>query len=255
MKAKKSLGQNFLKSKSIIKKMIEVSNLSKKDLVIEVGPGKGILTKELLRSGAEVLAIEKDDQLFEFLNEKFLEEIKNKKLKLIHEDVMDLDFEKISKKDFKIVANIPYNITGGLIRKIFEERNLPKQIVLMVQKEVAERIVARDKKESILSLSVKAYGEPRYVTKVKKEFFSPKPKVDSAIISIENISKKNFANKKSEEKFFEYLKAGFAHKRKKLSSNLKSLDKNIEAKLESLKLNKNTRPEDVSLSDWIKIIS
>ena len=188
------------------------------------------------------------------LTEKFAKEIAEKKLILINDDILEFDVQKILKRfseiiNYKIIANIPYNITGAILKKFLTEKNQPERMVLMVQHEVAKRIIAQDGKESILSVSVKAYGEPKMVMKVGARYFSPAPKVDSAVILIKNISRKTFEeNKINEERFWEIVKAGFAHKRKKLSSNLKNV---FPAQNESLKTMGNKRAENLSLAEWI----
>src|SRR5258708_2066529 len=241
-KARKSLGQNFLKSKPAIKKIIEAGEISSKDVILEIGPGKGVLTEGLLERALQVIAIEKDQELFELLKNKFSKKIDSSKLKLLNDDI--LDFHPGSIGRYKIIANIPYNITGAILKKFLTNKNQPERMVLMVQHEVAQRIIG--KKESVLSISVKAYGEPKMVMKVPARYFSPSPKVDSAIISIKNISRKNFIeNGINEEKFWEIVKKGFAHKRKKLSSNLKSIVS------KEKELFKDKRAEDLSLKDWI----
>jgi len=251
MKAKKSLGQNFLKSKAVTKRMVGTANIGSSDFVMEIGPGKGVLTDILLETSAKVVAIEKDDNLFTLLQEKFKEQIQSEQLKIIHDDVLEIDLDEISEKNYKIVANIPYNITGALFKKIFSSKILPQQVVMMVQKEVAQRIIARDGKESIISIATKAYGDPKIVMKVKKELFSPKPKVDSAVISIENISRDRFKNL-SEEKFFEVLRVGFAHKRKKLSSNLKiKFGGKVKEALKKTNVDENQRPEEITIDQWV----
>ncbi len=245
-KAKKSLGQNFLKSHLAIRKIIEAGEIKKEDVILEIGPGKGVLTEKLLESAGVVIAIEKDSGLVELLKEKFKKEIEEKKLILVEGDILDLkpSTYNLETRTYKIIANIPYNITGAILKKFLTAERQPERMILMVQKEVAERIVARDKKESILSISVKAYGEPKMVMKVPARYFSPAPKVDSAVIAINNISRKNFTPPLSspsqgrssgavqhsmlhsqafEDKFWEIVKTGFAHKRKKLSGNLKNL--------------------------------
>ena len=256
--AKKSMGQNFLKSKEALFKMCDASALSLEDVVVEIGPGKGALTEKLLERAGQVIAIEKDRDLMELLNEKFENEIKNKKLILLNEDILYFDPEKYNLKNggFKIVANIPYNITGLIIRKFLSEEPKPISMTLLVQKEVAERIVARDGKESILSLSVRAYGDPKYIMKVHKRFFSPAPKVDSAIIHIGNISNKHFKDKEEEDAFFSLIKAGFAHKRKVLRKNLEELYRNIEKIDEIFKklgINEKSRAEDIKFEKWLEI--
>lgn len=256
-KAKKSLGQNFLKSKSALDAMCKSSDLFKSDVVLEIGPGKGALTEYLLRHVDKVIAIEKDHNLCEILSEKFKEEITSGHLVLVKGDVLEFEpsIFNLGKSEYKIIANIPYNITGAIIKKFLTIANHPESMTLLVQKEVAERIVARDGKESILSISVKAYGTPKYVMKVGKKFFTPQPKVDSAIITIKNISKNNFLNLKEEERFFEIVKAGFAHKRKVVIKNLEDVLPKIKLQnyFEETKQNPKSRAEDFGLKEWLDI--
>lgn len=252
MKAKKSLGQNFLHSKSALRAIIGASDLVGDDIVLEIGPGKGVLTKELLSFAGKVIAVEKDSRLIQNLKEKFSKEIEESKFDLIEGDILDFDPEILSfyKLGYKVVANIPYYITGAVIRKFLSTKYQPDLMVLMVQKEVGRRIVARDKKESILSLSVKSYGTPRYITTVKKESFRPEPKVDSAILLVENISKDFFADF-SEEVFFEIIKKGFGSKRKTLRNTLKPLlGEKVEEILASVDVDPRTRAEDLALEAW-----
>jgi 16S rRNA (adenine1518-N6/adenine1519-N6)-dimethyltransferase len=278
MKAKKSLGQNFLKSIPALNQIIKAGEISAEDIILEIGPGKGALTEKLLEKAKTVIAVEKDHELFVLLKEKFSKQITMGSLVLVHDDILDFDVdeavsiftnglagigtrgsEDLSKnlklRNYKIIANIPYNITGAILKKFLTAKHQPEQIVLMIQQEVAKRIVARDEKESILSISVKAYGEPKMIMKVPARYFSPAPKVDSAVICIKNISRKIFAPTKigvpagvGEEKFWEIVKAGFAHKRKKLSGNLKNIISS--EKLKNLGF-ADKRAEDLSLKDWI----
>ncbi len=309
-KAKKTLGQNFLKSELALRKIIEVGEIKPDDIILEIGPGKGALTKKILEKAGTVIAVEKDRELIEFLKTKFAKEITTKKIILVEDDILKFNLEqdilertlgrsdgdgqrKFSAENFrgesenillpisyKIIANIPYNITGAILKRFLTEKNQPERMVLMVQNEVAKRIVASDKKESVLSISVKAYGEPKMVMKVPARYFSPEPKVDSAIIIIKNISRRLFEKNNTspqpspcqgeggngtvqnkildsqafEEKFWEIVKTGFAHKRKKLSGNLKSL-KNYEVltKNDFMQTLGNKRAEDLTLEDWISL--
>lgn len=251
--AKKSLGQNFLHAPQVISAMIHAGEISKEKIVLEVGPGKGVLTAKLLETGVHIIAIEKDDRAVLFLKEKFNEEIKSEKLKLIHGDILEFNEKGLGK--YILIANIPYYITGEFMRKFLETENQPERMVVMLQKEVAKRIV--DKKESILSISVKAYGNPRYLMTVPKKFFRPMPNVDSAVLVIDNISKKFFLESKIDEKsFFEILKAGFAHKRKVLIRNLeeKIPKETLEMIWEREGIPKDIRAENVTLEMWKRIV-
>ncbi|MFA5652002.1 MAG: 16S rRNA (adenine(1518)-N(6)/adenine(1519)-N(6))-dimethyltransferase RsmA [Candidatus Paceibacterota bacterium] len=255
--AKKSLGQNFLKSKLALLAMIKAGEITNKDTVLEIGPGQGALTEKLLETGGKVIAVEKDDRLIEFLNEKFANEKKKGQFKLIHDDILELDLDTIGLKNgnFKLIANIPYYITGLIFRKFLEGNIQPSKLVIMVQKEIADRIIARDEKESLLSLSVKAYGMAKKIMKVEKENFSPAPKVDSAILLVDNISKV-FFEEIDEKSFFEVIKTGFAHKRKMLIANLKEkFGKNDLQKIfQDLKISEKTRSEDLKLENWKELI-
>lgn len=256
-KAKKSMGQNFLKSEPALRMMCEAGEVSDKDIVLEIGPGKGALTSRLLEKSKKVIAIEKDRDLITILEDKFAEEIENKKLELINQDILEFDPNSYGLKNdgYKIIANIPYNITGAIFKKFLSEKTAPETMVLLVQKEVAMRIVATDKKESILSLSVKVYGNPKYMMKVGKRFFSPAPKVDSAIVAITNISKNNFNSQESEEKFFLIIKSAFSHKRKVLRKNLEGITTAdiIESMFKNLKIDPKARAEDLPLPMWLEI--
>lgn len=256
MKPKKSLGQNFLTSGKAIFEIVKAGEIRKGETVLEIGPGKGALTEELLKSNIKVIAIEKDRDLIPFLEGKFKEEIKNKKLEIIEGDILDLNIKKIlnPKDKYKIIANIPYYITGAIIEKFLEEENSPEILVLLMQKEVAERIVARDKKESILSLAVKFFGTPKIVYKVSAGSFFPKPKVDSAVLKIE-INKKNKEKEKIKDLYIQIVKKAFAYKRKMMLNNLKKETKDIawDNIFEKLNINKNTRAEDLDENIFISI--
>ncbi len=249
------MGQNFLKSEPALRMMCEAGNVDSKDTVLEIGPGKGALTSKLLEKAKKVIAVEKDRDLIKVLEEKFKEEIEIGKLKLVNGDILEFDPETygLKKAEYKIIANIPYNITGAILKRFLGDVTKPSTMILLVQKEVAMRIVARDKKESILSLSVKAYGTPKYMMKVGKRFFSPSPKVDSAIVAITDISDKNFKTKKYEDVFFQVLKMGFAHKRKVLRKNLEDVTTpfHIQNMFVSLGLDTKVRAEDLTLSIWL----
>ncbi len=253
VRAKKALGQHFLTSGSVAKKLVDSASVTSDDIVVEIGPGKGMITNFLLQKASCVIAVEKDKQMIEYLKEKFSQEISSQKLILVHDDILNFKPQnwKLEIGNWKLIGAIPYYITGALLKKILSEINYPSTIALIIQKEVAQRIVARDNKESILSISVKAYGAPHYIEKVPRKLFSPEPNVDSAIISIQKISKKNFESV-SEKKFFTVLKSGFAHKRKMLKKNLESVfpKEKIADIFSSCSIQENARSENLSLADW-----
>jgi 16S rRNA (adenine1518-N6/adenine1519-N6)-dimethyltransferase len=250
MKPKKSLGQNFLTSIPARNAIVAAGEIDKDDVILEIGPGKGMLTEALLESAHTVIALEKDRELIPYLEEKFKSFIQSKKLILIQGDVLTYTPETIR---YKIIANIPYYITGAIFSKFLSEVHQPTQMVVLIQKEVAERIVARDGKQSLLSLSIWAYGEPKLVYRVSKGSFNPVPKVDSAVLLIKNISKKNFASSLEENNFFTLIRAGFAHKRKLVIRNMEHLfEKDLLQNLfERRGLSEKSRAEDLSLQDWL----
>lgn len=249
MKPKKHFGQNFLTSIPARIAIVNAGNLTASDNVLEIGPGKGFLTVGLLDTGAQVTALEKDSELLPILYQQF---ISYKNFKLVEGDALTYNPPKIK---YKLIANIPYYITGAILERYLSQTHQPTQMVVLVQKEVAERVVAKDGKESILSMSVKAYGEPKIVYRVKRGSFNPIPNVDSAVLSIEKISRKNFKNQYHENMFFKTVKSGFAHKRKYVINNLKETFPKINWKELFVKnnLNEKIRAEDISLAIWTTI--
>lgn len=246
------LGQHFLRGSWAARALVEAARISETDTAVEIGPGTGILTRELLAKGARVIAIEKDPPLVAELHKTFAAEIEQKKLELIPADIRDVSPEKLGLQSgaYTLAANIPYYITGEIIRMFLTAEIYPRTIALLVQKEVAQRIVS--KKESILSLSVKAFGVPRVAAKVSRGNFSPPPSVDSAIIVIEHISKE-FFDEIREEDFFKVVRMGFSSKRKLLAGNL---SKEFGSKNEILAvftecgIEEKARAEDVPLPKW-----
>ena len=230
--------------------MVSALGLGRGEVALEVGPGKGILTRALLARGVRVIAFEKDTVLAGFLAETLSGDITNGMLTLINDDIFNLPLytKHAAGKPFSgpytVAANIPYNITGSFLRFLFSLSPQPLRAVLMLERHVAERI-AQDQKESILSISVKVYGTPRYLKSVSRGNFIPKPRVDSAVISIDGISR-NFFRSIDEKKFFSLVRKGFAHKRKKLSKNLGV----EEALLLSCGLPTNARAENLSADMW-----
>lgn len=254
---KKSLGQNFLTSIPARLAIVAAGDLSSSDTVLEIGPGKGFLTKALLESGATVVALEKDRELIPLLSETFAAEVISKQLTIIEGDALEFDPQsyRLQSNGYSLVANIPYYITGAILSRYLSGAHQPSTMVVLVQKEVAIRVCAKDNKESLLSLSVKCYGEPKLVYKVSRGSFFPIPSVDSAVLQIKNITRNNFKNQYHEAIFFKLIHAGFAHKRKFAISNIKQVfkDADIPTLFKEAGLSEKVRAEDVKLDTWLKL--
>ncbi len=237
------LGQHFLSSTTVAKKCITVSAIKKGDFVFEIGGGRGIITNEILKKGAHVTVLEKDPSLTLFLKKRFHEEIKKGKLVINEGDIRN-GVPQFS-SPYSVISNIPYYLTGDILRTLLSAKKKPHGITLLVQKEVAERITDK-KKESILSLSVKLYGTPTYIETVPRSLFLPPPRVDSALIDIKNIKARPL---KVEEYYFDIIKRAFAHKRKLLSSNISK--KEYEFISSHCGASPSLRAEDVPFSVWL----
>lgn len=254
------LGQNFLNNKAVITKIIQAADLTRDDFVLEIGPGKGILTEELAKVVGKVVAVELDRNLIPFLKNKFENQ---KNITIIQGDILKTDLKNIlrsSVSKYKVVANLPYYITSPIIRLFLESKIPPKFMILMVQKEVAERITAKAGNMSILAVSVQYYADAKILFEVGKENFDPVPEVDSAVIKI--TPHPNPLPKRGEgedgRKFFQIVKAGFSAKRKTLVNNLTNglhLDKNIvEEKLKTAGLKPTVRAQELSMEDWKRLV-
>ncbi len=263
----KGLGQNFLIDENVLQKIITAANLNKNDIVLEVGPGIGTLTQELAQKAKKVIAIEKDKTMVEILKET-LKGFDN--VEVINGDILKIEllknYLKIKNykiKNYKIVANIPYYITGPLIRFLLENENQPAEIVLMVQKEVAQRICSNPPDMTLLSVSVQFYAEVKIISYVSKNCFWPSPKIDSAIIKITPFvwAHSDFASHRQASAFrmlfFKVVKAGFSHPRKQLIGNLsKILDldkKEVEIWLLKNNIKPTQRAETLSIDDWVQL--
>lgn len=247
---KKSLGQNFLMDNNIIKKISDSVCVNEDDLIIEIGPGAGALTKELINKNCDVICFEIDKRLEEILNR-----IKTDNLKIFYEDFLKIDLKEYIDKKYKrlfFVGNLPYYITTAIINKIVNETN-PYQIVIMIQKEVAERFMAKPNSRDYNSLSVflQYNFDIEKVCLVSKNCFKPVPKVDSMVIKLtRNIKEKA----KDEEKFYKLIKDAFHQKRKNLKNNLKNYNlNNIEKILKESSKDLTNRAEELTVSEFIKI--
>lgn len=253
---KKSLGQNFLTSDIVPGWMCDAGEVTTGDIVFEIGPGTGMLTKTLLSWGATVIAVEADERAYHILKDTFASELIKGSLTLHHGDARVITPQSLGLKpySFKVVANIPYYLSGFLLRSFLENPVQPSSLVFLIQKELAHRIV-RDKKESLLALSVKAFGTPRYFKTVTRGHFHPQPKVDSAILQITDINHRHFSEAGA-RLFFELLHLGLGKKRKQLMTNLKEqYDRDLLTEaFKVLGLSPTIRGEDLPLPTWLDLL-
>ncbi len=251
---KKSLGQNWLKDRSILNEIAELALGNDPEdidaqlpVCLEIGPGLGTLTSSLLRIFPEVIAVEYDEKLARNLPKSF----PGKNLTVQHEDFLQFDIESFPslQKPYVVAANIPYYITSPIIQKLLEAKNKPERIVLLIQKEVAERIAAKNGEHTVLSLFVQNNARVKLGPVVGRELFTPVPKVDSQIIILEPLSQSQI-----DPLTFSVIKRGFSSPRKKLIKNLGQVSKDkLVSIFEKEKISLDARPADLSLSDWEKI--
>lgn len=252
IKAKKSLGQNFLKDEQVLSKIASSINTNKDDLIIEIGPGKGALTKYLKKKNTYLLGYEIDTRMKEYLNK-----YEDEKTKIIYEDILKTNIEETIKnipfKNLYVIANIPYYITTPIIKKVMNLEKL-ESMSLLVQKEVAQRFSAKPGNKAYGSITVflNYFFEVNHLFEVKNTCFEPIPKVDSAVILFKKRKEKRKV--KQEEKLFKLIEDSFQMKRKTLKNNLKQYDWNkIKEILKNNNLEENIRAEEIPLEIFIKI--
>ena len=249
----KGLGQHFLIDKKVLYKIIQAADLKPGDVILEVGSGIGILTLELAKKVKKVVAVEKDFKMIAVLKE-VLRDYKN--VEIVRDDILKVNLNDfiLKPKAYKIVANIPYYLTSYLIRNFLEIDNPPKEMILMIQKEVAQRIVTRPPRMSLLAVSVQFYAKPEIIAFVPKKSFWPQPKIDSAIIKI-TINKKQLIIDR--DLFFKIVKAGFSQPRKQILNNLaKGLKLNkevVKSWFQKNKIKSEQRAETLNVKDWINL--
>lgn len=256
----KSLGQNFLINPDICPKMVKHCGISKKDAVLEIGPGIGVLTYELASIANKVVSVELDKRLIPVLDET-LTDFNN--VKIINSDILKIDIKSLIENEFSnrkvfVCANLPYYITSPVIMRLLEEKLPIESITVMVQKEAAERICAKpgSRESGAISLAVRYYAEPEILFNVSRGNFFPSPNVDSCVIKL-NILKKAISDVKNEKLLFLLIKAGFSKRRKTILNSFSSglsIQKNTIIKcLEKSKVLPNLRPEQLTLEDFISI--
>ncbi len=252
----KRLGQNFLIDRRAVRKIVEAAELKPTDLVLEIGPGIGTLTQELANRARKVIAVEKDQKMVEILRET-LRGFDN--IEIVREDIrmsdtpQDLEGCRTSLK-YKVVGNLPFYLTAPVIRQFLERPATPKLMVLVVQKEVAQRICAKPPKMNLLAVSIQLYSTPEVVYCISKKSFWPRPEVDAAIIKLKVKSQKLKVNK---DLFFKIVKAGFSQPRKQLINNLSKGLKIDKKKMEAWLLENNIKPsqraETLTIIDWLRL--
>jgi len=252
----KRLGQNFLIDKEVIKKLIRAANLKPKDIILEIGPGIGTLTIELAKKVKKVIAIEKDPKMVKIL-EELLDCWKVRNVRMINKDILKWNPNyKLLTTNYKLVGNLPFYLTAPVIRKFLElPEARPRAMVLVIQKEVGQRICARTPDMSILAVSVQFYAKPEIISYISRKSFWPQPKVDGAILKI--IPKKLITNLEFVDLFFKIVKVGFSHPRKQLINNLSQGLKLNREKVRDWLLKNNIRPEQraetLTIKDWISL--
>lgn len=270
---KPPLGQHFLYDEKILNKIVDAAEVCRRDVVLEIGAGTGSLTQKLLLRARKVIAVELDKGLVAELKRKFKV---YRNLEVIQKDILKIAHYPLRITDYKVVGNIPYYITGKIIRKFLQNKNRPQTMVLLVQKEVAERICAQAGKMSILAVAVQTFGQPEIVDYVGREKFSPPPEVDSAILRIKMFPRSQLAKhlewfgrrgkprlspaemEEQEQAFFRLIKIGFSSRRKQIHNNLKNgyhlTQEEVEKWLQMAGIKKTARAQELGIGDWIRLV-
>ena len=251
MPTNKSLGQHWLRDRTILATIADAAELTPSDTVLEIGPGLGTLTSEILRQTDKVIAVEYDGELARKLPGQF----PGKDLTVINEDILTFDLDSLP-AGYKVVANVPYYITSKIIERLMTAHNKPSIAVLLVQKEVAERIAARPGDMSILAVSAQLYAEASLGALVPRRFFTPPPKVDSQVIVLRTRTTP-LVPAEDERALFRVVKAGFRAKRKKLRSSISAglaiTKPAAEELLRHANIDPELRAEDLSIDDWLRL--
>lgn len=248
---RKSLGQNFLHDPNMLDKIVSIADLTKNDLVLEVGPGTGLLTERIAQAAKELTSIEVDERLQPVLAEIVAQ---HPNLSIRYQDILTLDVNKLyAGQPYIVVANLPYYITSAIIRHLLESDHRPSRLVLTMQMEVAERMIAKPDDMSILSVSVQFFGRPQIAARLKPSVFWPRPEVDSAVVRIDTYDQP-IVDVPDTKTFFRVVRAGFGQKRKQLKNALSSglsLDsEKSNALFDVSKIDSRRRAETLSLEEW-----
>ena len=259
IRANKSLGQNFLVNQNVIDEIINGAHINKEDLIIEIGPGLGTLTKQLLEKAGKVICIELDERMVKILNDRFS---LYENFEIINEDVLKVDLNQIIEKEnrrCKIVANLPYYITTPIIMKLLENKLKMESITVMIQKEVADRLIATpgEKLSGAITHTVYYYCESEKILEVPPSSFIPEPEVTSEVIKL-NLRKEPAVQTKNVNKMFSIIKAAFMQRRKTLlnsltNGNIFSNKQQASEAFEKLNINKNARAEELTIEQFAEL--
>lgn len=249
----KARGQNFLHDPAIVRRIVGAAKLRPDDLVVEVGPGLGALTGQLAERAGGVIAVELDARLAAYLRQQF----QGKCVEVIEGDILRIDLTHLTAgRPYKVVANLPYSVAAAVIEHLLESEARPTRLVVMVQREVAERIVAVPPKMSILAVAVRFFGEPRIAFRIGPGAFTPAPRVDSAVLTID-VAARPPLDREDREIFFRLVRAGFNQRRKHLANALAAgIDlpkQGVEARLRSSGIDPDRRAETLSVTEWLRL--
>ena len=249
---KKSLGQNFLFDENVLLRIVDAAALQPDDEILEIGPGLGSLTRQLASKARRIVAVELDGRFMPVLQNE-LADLDN--VAIVHGDILEQDPASLFEGPYKVVANVPYYITGAILRHLLGGEHKPTGMVLTVQKEVAQRLTAVPPNMSLLAVSVLYYGEVERVTTIKAGAFWPRPDVDSAVIRID-VRRQDAGDEAQEKAFFKIVRAGFSQKRKQLQKNLRQLGNDrtaVTAALEQANIDGKRRAETLTINEWLAL--
>lgn len=256
LEPKKSLGQNFLFDENVLERIVAAADLQPADEVLEIGPGLGALTRPLAHTARRVVAVELDDRFLPILQAELAGFIN---VDIIHGDILAQDPARLFSRPYKVIANVPYYITGAILRHLLAATHKPTCLVLTVQKEVAERLTAVPPHMSLLAVSAQVYGRPQTITTIKAGAFWPRPEVDSAVVRLDVYSEaERPLPLAAESAFFRLVKAGFSQKRKQLQNNLRQLElkkEDVVKWLASVGIDGRRRAETLALDEWLQLFT
>jgi 16S rRNA (adenine1518-N6/adenine1519-N6)-dimethyltransferase len=248
----RALGQNFLHDRKIVRRIVDVAEIGPETNVLEIGPGLGILTHELVQRAGSVVAVELDSRLAERLRNTYED-----RLTLVEGDILDIDLDDATpKRDYVVVANLPYSIATAVVQRLFEAPSQPSRMIIMVQREVAERMAAKPPDMSILAVAVQFYSRPKIMFRIGAGAFIPRPRVESAVIRLD-LHDETALPRESHDRFFAIVRAGFSQRRKRIDNSIAAglgIPKNGAAdRLNAAGIDPSRRAETLSVDDWVRL--